>query len=266
MQHYQPASSPLGFGGCMFCGAPDHVFRSCPQHETPCASAIFYKHLFAHKPHLHGRPPLPSEIAPTRHLLYLPCYPFSRPNEYLQNPSPHPSPLLLSPQSECRSLATRRHRELPWCDLTGFLIVNATHNNTAHDLARLFVQEVLLKIGFCGLVVVDDMFAVILFASPDWRWCYLNTLPQVASGVFFFIIPVALCILAMTVLTVISIKACTASKVDERSETKILGESNVLGICVVPCRLILYAVWPIQFAAFVMLVPILFRDIIGSIS
>ena len=38
-------------------------------------------------------------------------------------------------------------------DLTGFVIVNATNNITAHDLARLFVQEVLLKIGFCGLVV-----------------------------------------------------------------------------------------------------------------
>jgi type III secretory pathway component EscR len=67
------------------------------------------------------------------------------------------------------------------------------------------------------------------------------------------------------VLPVISTKACTVSKVDERSETKILGEPNVLGICVVPCRLILYAVWLIQFAAFVM-VPILLRDIIGSIS
>jgi hypothetical protein len=42
------------------------------------------------------------------------------------------------------------------CDLTGFVIVNAASNITAHDLARLFVQEVLLKIGFCGLVVVDD--------------------------------------------------------------------------------------------------------------
>jgi hypothetical protein len=42
------------------------------------------------------------------------------------------------------------------CDLTGFVLVNATNNIAAHDLARLFVQEVLLKIGFCGLVVVDD--------------------------------------------------------------------------------------------------------------
>jgi hypothetical protein len=42
------------------------------------------------------------------------------------------------------------------CDLTGFVLVSATSNITAHDLARLFVQNVLLKIGFCGVVVVDD--------------------------------------------------------------------------------------------------------------
>ena len=42
------------------------------------------------------------------------------------------------------------------CDLTGFVLVNATNNITAHDLARLLVQEVLLKVGFCGLIVVDD--------------------------------------------------------------------------------------------------------------
>ena len=42
------------------------------------------------------------------------------------------------------------------CDLTGFVLVTATNDTTAHNLARLFVQEVLLKVGFCGLVVVDD--------------------------------------------------------------------------------------------------------------
>jgi hypothetical protein len=42
------------------------------------------------------------------------------------------------------------------CNLTGFVLVNAADNIAAHDLAPLSVQEVLLKIGFCGLVVVDD--------------------------------------------------------------------------------------------------------------
>jgi hypothetical protein len=41
-------------------------------------------------------------------------------------------------------------------DLTGFVLVSATSNIIAHDLRRLFVQDVLLKIGFCGVVVVDD--------------------------------------------------------------------------------------------------------------
>jgi hypothetical protein len=68
MRHCQPASSsasgacpvatnyqstdPAGFQGCMFSGGADHVFRGCPQHETPGPSAVFYKNHFAHKPHL----------------------------------------------------------------------------------------------------------------------------------------------------------------------------------------------------------------------
>ena len=42
------------------------------------------------------------------------------------------------------------------CNLTGFVITNATSNITAQDLSRLLVQEVLLKVGFCGLIVVED--------------------------------------------------------------------------------------------------------------
>jgi hypothetical protein len=41
---------------------PRALFWQCPQHDTPGASAIFYKNLFAHKPHLRKRPPLPSEM------------------------------------------------------------------------------------------------------------------------------------------------------------------------------------------------------------
>ena len=42
------------------------------------------------------------------------------------------------------------------CDLTGFVLVTATNDVTSHSLARLLVQDVLLKVGFCGLIVVDD--------------------------------------------------------------------------------------------------------------
>jgi hypothetical protein len=81
MQRYQPGPSPsasptfpvdpatnfrscypVGFAGCMFCGAADHVFRACPQCDAPGASQVFYKHLFAHKPHLRKRPPQPSDM------------------------------------------------------------------------------------------------------------------------------------------------------------------------------------------------------------
>ena len=78
MRRYQPTSSagepiidpitqfqspyPLGFQGCMFCGSTDHVFKACPQHDAPGASAIFFKNLFAHKPHLRKLPPHPNEF------------------------------------------------------------------------------------------------------------------------------------------------------------------------------------------------------------
>jgi hypothetical protein len=42
------------------------------------------------------------------------------------------------------------------CNLTGFVLVTATNNITAHNLAPLFVQDVLLNVGFCGLAVVDN--------------------------------------------------------------------------------------------------------------
>ncbi len=61
LTHFQ-STYPSGFQGCMFCGSTDHVFRSCPQHDSPGASALFFKNLFAHKPHLRTRNPRPEEI------------------------------------------------------------------------------------------------------------------------------------------------------------------------------------------------------------
>jgi hypothetical protein len=44
------------------------------------------------------------------------------------------------------------------CHLTGFVLVNAMSNTTTYMilLACLLTQEVLLKVGFCNLIVVDD--------------------------------------------------------------------------------------------------------------
>jgi hypothetical protein len=83
MQRYQPAPSttgpntfptdpvtnfqspyPAGFSGCMYCGSVDHVFRTCPKHESPGAAKTFFKNLFAHKPHLRKKPPSADEFLP----------------------------------------------------------------------------------------------------------------------------------------------------------------------------------------------------------
>ena len=42
------------------------------------------------------------------------------------------------------------------CDMTRFVISIRTKNNTATYLDRLFMEHVLLKFGFCAVVVVDD--------------------------------------------------------------------------------------------------------------
>ena len=54
---------PAGFQGCMFCGATEHRFKECPTRSTPGSTAVFYKHLFAHKPHLRQRDPTPTPSA-----------------------------------------------------------------------------------------------------------------------------------------------------------------------------------------------------------
>jgi hypothetical protein len=41
------------------------------------------------------------------------------------------------------------------CDLTGFVITTDTSEITSHNLSILFMKHFLLKIGLCGLVVVD---------------------------------------------------------------------------------------------------------------
>jgi PAS domain-containing protein len=41
------------------------------------------------------------------------------------------------------------------CDLTGFVVSLTTSYVEAEDLARQFMQDILLKIGLCGLIVVD---------------------------------------------------------------------------------------------------------------
>jgi len=42
------------------------------------------------------------------------------------------------------------------CDMTQFIIITPTKDIHAHTLAHLFMQEVLLKVGFCVTIMVDD--------------------------------------------------------------------------------------------------------------
>ena len=42
------------------------------------------------------------------------------------------------------------------CDMAQFVVSKPTKNTTASYLARLFMEHVLLKFGFCAIVVVDD--------------------------------------------------------------------------------------------------------------
>ena len=154
IQRYQPPSSPgpvsfptdaltnfqssypLGFSGYMFCGATDRVFRSCNQHGAPGSSTIIFKHLFAHKPPLHKKPPHPHEILPAKpgtpvtqsfpvpaHLSPLPPA-LTRPC-----PLPPPSPVIVEKRARfmvqiVKSFSTHTLRpspgNLPPVDLTAF--------------------------------------------------------------------------------------------------------------------------------------------------
>ena len=42
------------------------------------------------------------------------------------------------------------------CDLTGFIILDDIRNPTAESLSACFMKNFLLKVGLCGLVVIDD--------------------------------------------------------------------------------------------------------------
>jgi hypothetical protein len=54
------------------------------------------------------------------------------------------------------------------CDLTGFVICHPVKDTTANSLARIFMEEVLLKVGLCGMVVVD---AASVFLSVFKEMC-----------------------------------------------------------------------------------------------
>jgi hypothetical protein len=42
------------------------------------------------------------------------------------------------------------------CDMTQFVIITPAIGIAAHEVATVFMQEVLLKVGFCIMVVVEN--------------------------------------------------------------------------------------------------------------
>lgn len=107
-----------------------------------------------------------------------------------------------------------------------------------------------------GLIMA---FAVIPFAAPDWRWCYIGTPPTADSwlpGIFFFIIPVAVSILAMTVIMVLFV--LHVRSVYNRTRTRSM-QSSIRGGSLASRTFwrscwflaVFYTVWPIQFVAYV---------------
>jgi len=140
-----------------------------------------------------------------------------------------------------------------------FLLV-VKYNWTERKFSKV-TKWVHLSVVAAGLIMA---FAVIPFTSPDWRWCYIATPPQAASwmpGVFFFVVPVALCIVAMTALTAVFVRYVlqvyrkTQSKtMKEKGKGKGQKRRSLASRTIwqsVWFLTVFYAVWPIQFAAFV---------------
>ena len=98
--------------------------------------------------------------------------------------------------------------------------------------------------------------AVIPFATPNWRYCYLES--RGALNIVFYTIPVALCLLAMTVLTVIFVRY--VKQVHRKTLSKSMkGQGKQRGSLAsrtvrqsgVWFLAVFYLVWPIQFTTFV---------------
>jgi hypothetical protein len=48
------------------------------------------------------------------------------------------------------------HMLTAMCNMTQYVLITHAKSTLAYDLAPLFMQEVLLKVGFCVVVVIDE--------------------------------------------------------------------------------------------------------------
>jgi hypothetical protein len=65
------------------------------------------------------------------------------------------------------------------CDLTQFVVSVPVHDIHAHELTRLLFQEVLLKVGMCGLIVVD---------AGSTFWVFSAKLVRFLASVFMLLL------------------------------------------------------------------------------
>jgi hypothetical protein len=110
---------------------------------------------------------------------------------------------------------------------------------------------------FIGLALA---FASIPFHEPGYRWCYIGWPPIGSSyvpGLVFFILPVGLCILVITVLTVQLVRY--VNQVDKKSRRTSLskkeGSSSMANRTFWQSLWYLaafYLVWPVMLSTFVL--------------
>lgn len=87
--------------------------------------------------------------------------PNSRTNSELQFSWPLDAPFAivhvdLWQPGNTKSRSGHRYLLTCMCDMTQFVVTCPVKTTHAHELARVFMQDVLLRLGFCGMVVVDD--------------------------------------------------------------------------------------------------------------
>ena len=113
-----------------------------------------------------------------------------------------------------------------------------------------------IHLGICSLGL-GLAFGVIPFAFPDWKWCYLGPpviTGSILPGIFFFMLPIGLSIVSMTVFTILLLNY--VRKIEGNTPRR-LGGTNRPSLAKrtlwQSCwfLLVFYIVWPIQFIAFV---------------
>ena len=126
--------------------------------------------------------------------------------------------------------------------------------------------QVIKKYVHAGILCVglSLAFASIPYHEPNYRWCYVAWPPIGATytlGMVFFIVPVGMCILVITILTFLLVKH--VNQVDAKTRAKSLSSKKSADSMASRTfwqslwfLAAFYIVWPVLFATFILpLVP-----------